>query len=247
MPGTDFFDDDLVRQREAAKRLNAAPGGEPFELDTEKAEEAPVRPISDFNLTRMARHKKEVDEQATAAVQELDRLRKRQEQLESEKRELEDLKKKQEDYERGKREIMDRLKGSLVTLERQEVETQRLAELLGTTRHRFRSLLEEFEAVHEESWPEDQIRDELNKGLSVIESARMEYNKGLAKIEAVRGEKEKGDGASPVLFEERAFGAAEEKPFAYWIKVGLAVTTPLIIALLVLVVLVFAATSGGWI
>jgi hypothetical protein len=131
MSGTDFFDDDLVRQRESAKRIRMGPGDEPVEPMAGEGGEMGGRGVGELNLTRMARHRKEVDNQASVATQELERLRKRQEQLEMEKRELEELRRKHEEYGRGKREIMDHLKRSLVGLERREVETQRSLELLG--------------------------------------------------------------------------------------------------------------------
>lgn len=250
MPSTDFFDDDLVRQRESAKRIKMGPGDEPVETlgDPAESSDVPVRPVSDFNLTRMARYRKEVDDQAAVAAQELERLRKRQEQLEGEKRELEDLRRKHDEYGRGKREMLDHLKRSLAVLERREVETQRLSELLAATRARFRSLLEDLESLQEEAWPEERVRDELGRSLALIEEARVEYNKAMAKIEAVKGEAPVAAAAQPaVLFDERIGHADEERSFGYWMKVGLAASLPLAVVLIVLALLFLVALSSGWI
>lgn len=250
MSGTDFFDDDLVRQRDSAKRIKMGPGDEPVESmgDPLESSDVPVRPVSDFNLTRMARHRKEVDTQSALAAQELDRLRKRQEQLETEKRDLEELRKRQDEYERSKREMTEHFKRSLVTLERKEVDAQRMVELLGATRSRFKEQLSVIEELQEEGWPEDRIRDELGKSLSVLEQARMEYNKAMAKIDAAKPESPPVAAGQPaVVYDEHLFGAEDEKNFSYWFKVGLAVSLPLAIVIVLVALLFFFAMSSGFI
>jgi len=241
MANTDFFDDDLVKQRDTARRLKLGPADEPIGTlsDSGASDEVPVRPVSDFNLTRMAKHKQEVDNHMATAVQELERLRKRQEDLEREKRELEELRRKNDEYERGKREMVERLSQSLVTLEKDELQAERLSELLGATRKRFKTMLGEIQSLNDEAWPENQVRDELNKALVILEDARMEYNKSMSKIDAVGGAAKKAASGehAPVIFEET--GAAvhhEEHGFAYWVKVGFAVTLPLIAVIVVLTV-----------
>ena len=246
MSGTDFFDDDLIRQRDSAKRIRMGPGDEPSEPMGGDSSEPGGRGVGELNLTRMARHRKEVDNQASVATQELDRLRKRQEQLEMEKRELEELRRKHEDYSRGKREVMDHLKRSLVGLERREMETQRLAELLGSTRNRFRQLLDDIESIKDESWPEDRVRDELAGSLVIIEEARSEYNKAMAKIEASKGETAaQGAAQQAVLFEERFSSGEEEKSFSHWMKIGLAASLPLAVVMVLIAILFIVVLSMG--
>ena len=249
MPGTDFFDDDLVRQRPGARAPAPARSEDSVETLGQGGapDDVPVRTISDLNLTRMARHKHQVTEQSTVALQELERLKKRQEELEQEKRQLEEMRRKHDDFDRGKREMTDHLKRSLVSLEREEVEYGRLVEQLGATRKRFKALLAGLEEIKEETWAEEEIRDQLNRSLGIIEDTRMEYNKALAKIDAVKGgEKAAPSGAAPanpMLYEDHA--PAEEKPFAYWIKVGLAVSLPLVVALLILGIIIILSVRGS--
>lgn len=247
---SDFFDDDLVRQRDSAKRIKMGPGDEPADSigDAPAGSDVPVRPVSDFNLTRMARHRKEVDSQSAMAAQELERLRKRQEQLESEKRELEELRRKQDEYERGKREMTELLKRSLISLERKEVDAQRLVELLDATRGRFKEILAHVETLQEEGWPEDRIREELARSLAVLEQARMEYSKSIAKIEAVKSDAPAPGGAQPaVIYDERSSMPDEEKTFGYWMRMGFAVSLPLIVAISLLGLLFFFAMAQGMI
>jgi len=246
MANTDFFDDDLVKQRESGRKLNLDSEAPLTTLnDVGSGDEVPVRPVSDFNLTRMAKHKQDVDENVVRAVEELERLRKRQEDLEREKRELEDNRNKQQEYEHGKREMLDRLNQSLVTLEKDELQAERLAELLSATRRQFKEMLGEIEAINEDVWPEENFGDELNRALAVVEDSRMEYNKALSKIEAAGGsEPRTGSVGQPVTLEESRHLREEEKPFTYWLKVGLAVTLPLIVVVLIVAaVFVFLQTS----
>jgi hypothetical protein len=250
MPGTDFFDDDLTRQRGSISRPQPTRTEEAVETlgAAGSADDIPVRAISDLNLTRMARHKQQVNEQSAVALQEIEKLKKRQEQLEQEKRDLEELRRKHDDFDRGKREMTDHLKRSLLGLEREEVEYGRLVELLGTTRKRFKSLLAGLEEIKEEAWAEPEIREQLNRSLGIIEDTRMEFNKALGKIDAVKG----GDkaapgqtsGPAPVLFEDRV--SMDDKPFAFWVKVGLAVSLPVVITLLVLGAIYMIGANLGW-
>jgi vacuolar-type H+-ATPase subunit I/STV1 len=250
MANTDFFDDDLIKQRDAAKKINLGRTEEPIGTlsDPSATDEVPVRPVSDFNLTRMAKHKHEVNEQVATAMQELERLRKRQEDLEREKRELEELRRKQQDYDAGKREMIERLSQSLVILEKDEMQATRLAELLATTRKRFKTMQTDIEALREETWPEDQIRDELSKALVILDDARLEFNKCMAKIDAVTGEEKQAMSQNKaVIFEERHTHDDEPRDFMYWLKIGAAVSLPLSATLVILFIVYLIIHSSGMI
>ena len=249
MANTDFFDDDLVKQRDSARRLKLGPSDDAIGTvgDGGASDEVPVRPVSDFNLTRMAKHKQEVDDHMATAVHELERLRKRQEDLEREKKELEDLRRKQEEYERGKREMVERFSQSLVTLEKDELQAERLSELLGATRKRFKALLGDIQSLSEESWPEAQVREELSKALVILDDARMEYNKSMSKIDAIgAGKKVVAGEHQPVIFEEGgSMVHHEDQGFSYWLKVGFAVTLPLVCVIVVLTVVFFILQANA--
>jgi len=243
MSTTDFFDDDLIQHRDSARSIKMGPGGEspPPSATDGPYDGIPGRPVSDFNLTRMAKHKEEVEDQVAHASEELERLRQRQESLEREKQTLEELRRKQADYERGKQDLLEQLNQSLLTLERDEVRAGQTCEMLAGTRVRFKEMLGEIEALSEESWSEETFRDELNKALAMIEDARIEFGKGRAKVQAVLGvEKKSSDPA--VVFEEAA--PAAEKSFLYWLKAGFAATLPLIITIILLGVFFYLRTEG---
>jgi ethanolamine utilization protein EutA (predicted chaperonin) len=180
------------------------------------------------------------------AAQELERLRARQEGLEREKRDLEDVRRKQEEYEQGKREMIERFGQSLVKLEKDEAQAERLSELLGATRKRFKNLLDELQAINEQLWPEDQIRDELSKALTVIEDARMEYNKAMSKLDAISADGRKVSAEHPpVIFEEGRFARDVDRSFGYWVKVGFAVSLPLIVVAVAVTAIVLILKSSA--
>ena len=240
MSNRDFFDDDLHRAEEAELRGKLA-ANDVTRVNDEGAvgEGVVVKSVSDFTLTRMTKHKQELDLRVAGATEELEKLRQRQGDLDRQRKDLEDLRKKQDDYAHGKREMIDRLTQSLVTIEKEEIAANRLAELLSATRKRFKAMLGDLQAIDEEVWPEDGFRTELNKASSLVDDVRLEYNKSVAKIDAVSTTAPAAGGAPgahpAVIFEEgRRHEEEPEKNFAYWLKVGAAVTLPLLIVLLAL-------------
>ena len=229
MAETDFFDKDL-QNREASRRRNVIQ--EPVGIVTEGEEVH--RPVSDLNLTRMAKHRQELESQVADSASELDRLRMRQEELERERRELEDLRKKQEDYERGRRELSDRLHHSLIRMEKEQLRSERLTELLVSTTGEFKGVLGQIEGMEDEHWPDDQVRDELTKALAVIEEGRLQFNKGITKIEAAVAGDRAADPHGESLIDRGGPGTAARAGFGHWFKVGLAASLPLIMVLLTL-------------
>lgn len=240
MSNTDFFDDDLVKHRGALRKTKGEPEAEPGST------EAPARGVSDFNLTRMARHKDQVEESMAHAAQELERLRQRQENLEKEKHVLEELRRRQSEYDRAKREMLEHLNHSLISLEKDELNAEKLLELVTATRKRCRTWLADIDSIDEETWPEDQFREELGKALTKVEDIRMEYNKAVAKIEALGAEEKKMAATHhPIMFEESRHDTAERN-FGYWLKVGFAVSLPLILTLVIFWIMYYMQQIGMW-
>lgn len=228
MPGTDFFDDDLVRSSPPAQ-----------------ADEAPANTP---RASRLERAQRDTAEQAEAARLELEAMRAKQQRLEQERLALEEMSRRQGEYIRGKRELVERLQTGLVALEKDEIRAQRTAELMKTVRGRFRELLEDVVSLRDENWSDENLRDELGQALAVLERAREEYNRELARVEAVRDETrpEGESGARPAVFDEWRAAPAEERSFGHWLKVGLAVSLPLILTLIVLAALVWALQMAAW-
>ena len=165
-----------------------------------------------------------------SAVSEIERLRRRQQELEQEKAELEEMARKQRDYEQGKREMIAHLGEGIMALEKKEIQTAQLMEIIVATRSRFRTSLEELEKLDEERWPDAQFREELYKALAIVDDARMEYNKALAKIEILEsGSSSIMETTRPASPDGGAFMAGiTKRNFTDWLKIGFALSLPLI-------------------
>lgn len=240
--GTDFFDSDLVQRRPGVK-----PGaiGQAVDIVGNRPNELPARPVSDLNLTRMARQKEEVNAQVAGAKLEIEKLRRRQSDLEREKQTLEDLLDKQEQYERGKQELLDKLGESVASLQKLEDHASRQVEIYSFTRRRFAELIEELQKIDDSEWADNAFREELNKAVVEIDEVRKEFVKAQAGIEAV--------GGPPKLFDETRLAAEsarrledeqrEIRGFGAWFKLGLAASLPLIIVIVIAaIVLAFGGT-----
>lgn len=237
MNDTDFFDDDLMQRRNPARSspVQARESGSGASYD-----EIPVRPISDLNLTRMARHREEVNTRVASTVKTMEQYRRRQAELEREKQALEELSRKQDDYERGRGEMRDRLNESIVSLEKQETRATRALEIYSATRKRFNELLAEVDGINDDSWTDENFRDELNKAVAKIETVRQEYNTAVTNVETTGGERMPLIENSLAVAGQRTSVAAPGD-FMAWLKIGFAITLPLgvLILLVGLVVLIF--------
>ena len=232
MAGSDFFDEDLEHREAERQRV-------PTEDSAAANQNVLNRPVSDLNLTRMARHREDLEHQVAVSAQELDRLRMRQEELERERRELEELRQKQSDYLSARRDLTDRLNKSLVMMEKEQVRAEGLVELLATNRDRFKSMQAEIEDIGEETWPDDQVRDELTKALALLDECRLEYNTGIAKIDTAMPDGRTSGGAQSVMLQGPVAGRIGRLPFGYWFKAGLAASLPLLLVIIGLAILYY--------
>jgi hypothetical protein len=235
---TDFVDADLNQWDEPAKKTKRRKKAAPKDTELFDAEPATVESATDATAGRLAQHKAQVDTGMVKALSEIERLRRRQSHLEQEKSDLEDLANKQIEYERGKREVTQHLHEGIVALERKEVQTAQLTELVITTRARFKDSLEEVDCINEDNWPDDRFREELYKALVIIDDARMEYNKALAKINVLDSDEDtlaESRNSAPIASHA---GVTEERSFRYWMKVGFALSVPPMILLAVVLVVV---------
>ncbi|MDD4871410.1 MAG: hypothetical protein PHR77_12700 [Kiritimatiellae bacterium] len=230
---TDFFDDDLRR------------AGDSRQEDSDDTDIIPVQPILGATLGKMAKKKEEMSHHAANAAQEIERLKLKQEELEREKNALEELTRKQDQYDHDKQEIIEKLERSIVAMEREESQATRMVELLSESRTRFKNTLTEIRSINEEMWGDHNVNDELNRSAALIETARMEYKKALAKIEATNLHIGTGESGQKTVLDDMGFESSDEKGFGYWLKIGFAVTLPLMAAILLLFGLLYFFMHKG--
>lgn len=240
MSNTDFIDDDLIQRRGTVKEVNMGPAQKGVAAsDMPRSESVPT---GDLNLTPLTRRNEEINSQVATKLDELERLRTKQEALEREKNSLENLRNNQEKYEAGKREMIDHLEKSLIALEREEIGLNQRLELLAETERRFKEMLNDMRGFNEDQWSTDTegLREDLGKALVVIDNTRKEYNKAYARIEAMREGHNIGVIAKPAMQDDSAGLARYPRGFGDWLKMGLAFSLPLVVVLIVLIAVLIA-------
>lgn len=190
---------------------------------------ATVLPVSQhepaLSIVDTSPHREEVDSELERAQEQLLALRRQQEELERQKGDLEDLRRKQDEYVRGKAEMVDRFTRSLLTLEHEQVEAQRMTELCSQTRIAFRDSLEQIQSIHDQEWNSTNLRAELSRALGIVENARAEFHRAQAKLDCLNhahNGKEGDMAPMPARFDW-------EETIRY-ARIGAAASAPLIIA-----------------
>jgi DNA repair exonuclease SbcCD ATPase subunit len=191
-----------------------------------------------LSVVELPPHREEVDSKLELAREHLLTLRRQQEELERQKSELEELRRKQEEYSRGRAEITDKLTRGLVALERQQVESQRLAELCGATIDAFRNYTEQIQQINDNEWNSVNVRAELSKSLGVLESARLEYNRAQTRLDCLNPAAGQPDMSSPTNADRKLPAWNEMIRYAC---IGAAASAPLIVAGTIWVIALLAA------
>ena len=167
-----------------------------------------------------------LDSQVQKAQEQLLQLKRQQEQIEKQKRELEELSRRQEELEQGRAEMTDKLTRSLVVLEREAYNTQKRLEQIRTTRESFGQHLELIEAIDPKSWNPSDLHKELSRALSTVDDARTEYAEQRSRLQAA--EEDGGDVSLPDAL-SNVSAPSTERSFFQWLRIGIALTLPLIV------------------
>lgn len=192
--------------------------------------------MNESGVPKLSRQRGKLTEDMVGASEEIERLRLRQEELEKERRELEELATKQSEYERSKREIVEKLQKSIIWIEKEEHQAQRMVEIFTETRTRFRNILNTLTAINESQWPEDAFDVELNKALVTVDLANTDCNKALSRIEASSWHKETAGNERGNVLDAIGHGAGQDRGFLQWMKIGLALSLPLILMVILWVI-----------
>ncbi len=168
-----------------------------------------------------------LDSQVQKAHEALIQLKRQQDQIEKQKRELEELSRRQEELEQGRAEMSDKLTRSLVILEREAYDTQKKLEQLRAVRESFGQHLESIEGIDPKNWNPAELHKELSRALSTVDDARAEFSQQRSRLQA--SDEASGDVSLP----EAGSGVSDllqgGRSFSQWMKIGFAITLPLIL------------------
>jgi hypothetical protein len=174
--------------------------------------------------------REEIDSRVGEAQQKLAELRRVQEELERERASLEETRRRQIEFQTGRQEALQNLTRGVGLLEEAEFAARRDAEQMAKSLADMREALAKVEAIHEENWTKENFAVELTRGLTSVENARMEWNAGRLKF-PVLGAAPK----DPVLAPEATKSSSpmvSGQSFLGMCKMGLALTWPVVLALI---------------
>jgi chromosome segregation ATPase len=185
-----------------------------------------------LGASQRAPTREEVDSKVSEAQQKLAELKRAQEELERERASLEETRRRQMEFQAGRQELMQSLTRGIGLLEESELDSRRDAEQMAKTLDGFRDALSKIQAVHEEAWTKDNFTVELTRALTAVENARMEWNAARLKFPVLSGQIANGrDAAAP---EKTATPLPlSQLGFGQLCKLGLALTWPVAVAVLV--------------
>jgi hypothetical protein len=180
----------------------------------------------------------DTDRRVVEAQQKLVELKRAQEELERERAGLEELRRRQTEFQTGRQEAIQNLTRGVALLEEAEFAARRDAEQMAKTMADFRDALAKVQTIQEETWTKENFPVELTRALTIVENARMEWNSARLKTPALAGET-KPAAAGEDSAKTMAATPLAELPFGQLCKIGIALSFPLIAA--IIAIAVFAA------
>jgi hypothetical protein len=156
-------------------------------------------------------------------------LKRAQEELERERAGLEELRRRQLEFQTGRGEILHHLTRGVGLLEEAELNTRRDAAEMARTLEEFRDAVNKVQAINEQTWTAENHSVELTRAATIIENARMEWNSGRLKFPLLAGAP--ADSPNPAAAPARSV-FPPETDLLHLCKIGLALTWPLALAML---------------
>ncbi|MFN2352358.1 MAG: hypothetical protein ABR497_10475, partial [Kiritimatiellia bacterium] len=91
MSRTDFIDDDLIQRRHSVQQVKLGPADDVTDGRAADMLKGGAVPVQELNLTPLTRKREEINGQVASRLDELERLKARQDALERERNALESL------------------------------------------------------------------------------------------------------------------------------------------------------------
>jgi hypothetical protein len=197
---------------------------------------APGEATASTSAAGRAPTREEVESQVADVQAELARLRQAQEQLERERAALEETRRRQAEWKTGREEMVRHLTRGLGLLEEAEFSARQEAEQMAKAIAGLREALNKIQAIQEESWTAENFQSEMTRALTTLENARMEWNSARLKFPLLNPPApESAAGESAAAASQQGPPAWTSLDFWALTRVGLGLTWPLVLALLLLI------------
>lgn len=183
--GRDFVDDDLMRSRNAAPRLNLGLDNTRRDGFIPSSKEHQSKPIDDLGLTALAgRQKTRRGVDPSSAIAELAELETQKAEMEEERQLLEELYEKQKLFEEGRTALLAMMDDSAACMAKEENAITLRSESLQAARELFAERRTQLEAIQEEEWEGTAVIDELDRAIAFISTARRECEETMHHVQA---------------------------------------------------------------
>ena len=179
--------------------------------------------------------REQLDAKFGSTQQRLLALKQEQEKLESERIALEELRRRRSEYVRGRDEMIGHLTRGISLLEEAQEDARRNGIAMGESIEDFRNHLDKVSALSESEWEEAHLQRELTRSLTTIENARKEWLIAISRF-PILSTKQGEDLMEPQDMTRKGAGGSIH-PWASlstWqmTRMGLALTWPLVVTLL---------------
>jgi len=177
-----------------------------------------------------------LDEKVQQAEQQEQSLKRQLETIEKQKRELEELSRRQDLLNAGRNEMTDKLTRALVVLERETMDASKRLDLLHSINSSFTQHLEMIASINPKSWEGLDVQKELTRALAAVDDARGEYNRSYPRISTMP-EPPIGNVTNEGGYVSD-YSVGDSKDFIGWLKIGFALSLPIIVLGLVALVVI---------
>lgn len=178
--------------------------------------------------------REELESKVHETQRRLEELKRVQSDLERERSLLEEARRRRTEYQTGREEMIQHLTRGVGLMEEAELSARRDAEQMARTLQDLRDELGKVQALDEEAWTQDQYAVELTRALTTLEHARMEWNSARLKWSIlVEGA---ADRPAAQALARPGLNLAE-LTFLQLCRLGLALTWPLLLGIVGVVVL----------
>ena len=218
MAATEFIDDDFRTAQAALKGAG---------MLVADAQRAPSR--------------EEVDSKVGQMREKLAELKHAQEELERERSSLEETRRRQAELATGREELLHHLTRGIGLLEEAEFAARRDAEQMTKSLAELREALDKTQSIQEEAWTKENFAVELTRALTVVENARMEWNSARLKFPILSGAAA-AEAAAQEGTDHSLPRALRQQSWPQLCKLGLALTWPIALAGLAIVLVLLLRT-----